>query len=55
MIETQLPHMTYLGDGISTDEDFEEDAESDATPVVAPPSEDEAPESDAPLGSPDEV
>jgi len=55
MIETQPLHMTYLGDGISTDEDFEEEGTEEGGAPTPPPAEEVAPESGDPLESPDEV
>gem|GEM_PF-2587638 len=54
MIDTEL-RMTYLGDGISTDEDFEEEAGDEGGSYTPTPSEEEAPESDDPLSNPDEA
>lgn len=56
MNESVLLRMTYLGDGISTDEDFEEDtAAEEGGTYTPPPAEEETPEGDDPLSGPDEA
>ena len=54
MTDTKL-RMTYLGDGISTDEDFEEDVGEEGGSHTPPPAEEESPESEDPIGNPDEA
>lgn len=48
--------MTYLGDGISTDEDFEDDTEREEGGVATPPpAEEGTSDGDEPSGNPDEA